>query len=262
MHLPKPEVDDPVTGAASHPFFLIGCVRSGTTMLRNILRLHPNLACPEETHFLRWGDPLGTDSCHRSLTTNPVLRRHREIDNITEAEFKTLFQASLSKADLYERYMRLFIERNKPGAKRWFDKTPQNVYGSFLIAAQMPHAKFVHIVRNPLNVAASLKLGHVVKVPNIVGAANYWNEAIQIVRGFKRAYPARVYELRYEDVMIRPQEELAKLLNFLHEPFDPATFSSYHIKESDHRETDVLDAAAEAHIRQWCQWGMKRYRYL
>ena len=262
MHLPKSNVDDPGMRVASPPFFLIGCVRSGTTMLRNMLRLHPNLACPEETHFLRWGDPLGTDGCLRSLTTNPVLRRHREIDNITEAEFRTLLLESLSKADLYERYMRLFIARNKPEAKRWFDKTPQNIYGAFLIAAQMPHAKFVHIVRNPLNVAASLKLGHVVKVPNLVGAANYWNEAIQIVRGFKRAYPARVYELRYEDVMSRPQEELGKLLNFLHEPFDPSYFSEFHIKESDHLDTDILDQEARAKLVGWCDWGMRRYRYL
>ena len=55
------------------PFFILGCVRSGTTMLRNALRLHPNLASPEETHFYRWGEPFGSVALNRMLANNPVL---------------------------------------------------------------------------------------------------------------------------------------------------------------------------------------------
>src|SRR5688572_15305042 len=61
------------------PFFVLGCVRSGTTMLRDALRMHPNLACPEETHFFRWGEPYGTEAMSRSLSNNAVLKKHREI---------------------------------------------------------------------------------------------------------------------------------------------------------------------------------------
>ena len=46
--------------AQQAPFFVLGCVRSGTTMLRDALRMHPHLACPEETHFFRWGEPFGS----------------------------------------------------------------------------------------------------------------------------------------------------------------------------------------------------------
>src|SRR4051812_31229152 len=34
------------------PVFLIGCPRSGTTLLRMILDSHPNVACPPESFFL------------------------------------------------------------------------------------------------------------------------------------------------------------------------------------------------------------------
>ena len=36
------------------PLFLVGCVRSGTTLTRDLLRRVPGVICPEETHFLRW----------------------------------------------------------------------------------------------------------------------------------------------------------------------------------------------------------------
>src|SRR5262245_1158574 len=91
----------------SGPFFVLGCVRSGTTMLRDVLRLHPNLAAFEETHLFRWAEPFGTDAYARGVTTNPVLKKHCEIDGIMEEEFATMLRQATLRADLYNRYMKL-----------------------------------------------------------------------------------------------------------------------------------------------------------
>jgi len=64
------------------PFFIVGCVRSGTTMLRDVLRRHPNLTAPEETHLFRWTEPFGTEAYMRGVRSNAVLKRHREMDGI------------------------------------------------------------------------------------------------------------------------------------------------------------------------------------
>ena len=186
------------------PFFIVGCVRSGTTMLRDVLRNHPNLAAPEETHFFRWAEPFGGVPFRQVVSGNRVLKRHREMDGIEESEFQTILDQSVSRADLCRRYMRLYIEKNKPGAKRWFDKTPQNVYGAAMIAGEMPDAKFIHIVRDPMDVVSSLRIGKIVKVQNLVGACSYWNEAAEIISVIKRAYPERVIEVRYEDFTHEP----------------------------------------------------------
>mgnify|MGYP003951013369 CR=1 FL=1 len=135
-------LDLPLVPTQSAPFFMLGCVRSGTTMLRDALRMHPNLAGPEETHFYRWGEPYGTEAMTRTLTNNVVLKRHREIDGITEPEFVEMLKQCTSRAELYWKYMTLYIHRKKPGATRWFDKTPQNVYGAMLAASSMPRARF------------------------------------------------------------------------------------------------------------------------
>lgn len=247
--------------AQQAPFFVLGCVRSGTTMLRDALRMHPHLACPEETHFFRWGEPFGTEAMSRTLSNNVVLKKHREIDGITEEEFAGLLRQCSSRAELYARYMAMYIQRKKPGATRWFDKTPQNVYGALLAATTMPRSKFVHIVRDPLNVVSSLRIGRIVKVENLTGACNYWNEAVQIVAGLKRAYPARVYELRYEDFTADPHKHLKLLLDFIDEPYDARWFAALNTREVDHTEEGVLSEKELAVVRELCGAGRRRYGY-
>lgn len=230
-------------------------------MLRDVLRRHENLACPEETHFFRWGDPFGTDALNRTLTNNAVLKHHRELDGVTEDEFRIILAESNSRADLYHRYMRLYISKKKPRATRWFDKTPQNIYGALLTATTMPKVKFVHIVRDPRNVAASLRLGKVVKVESIVGSANYWHESVQIIKGLKKAFPERVHELRYEDFVANPLVHVEAILNFLGEPFDAREFKDLNIRDSDHAKEGLLSSEDLIRLEAICQLGMKRYKY-
>lgn len=243
------------------PFFILGCVRSGTTMLRNVLRLHPNLVSPEETHFFRWPEPFGTEAYARIVQSNPVLKRHREIDGIAETEFAQMLQNCRSRDDLYHRYMALFASRRKPTATRWFDKTPQNVYGAAMAAATMQRARFVHIVRNPVNVVASLRIGKVMKVERLVGACNYWNEAVDTLMVLKRAYPLRVHELKYEEFVADPMTHLRKLLEFIGEPFDASWFQGVAMSEADHRGSGVLSDDEQGRVLRLCATGRKRYGY-
>jgi hypothetical protein len=236
----------------SPPFFILGCVRSGTTLLRDLLRLHPQLVCPEETHFFRWPEPFGNEFYSRMLRNNEVLRRHREIDGVSEAEFVDILGQAGSKPDLCRRYMQLYAARHKPGASRWFDKTPQNVYGAALIAGSMPEAKFVHIVRDPVNVVASLRLGQVMKPERLMGACNYWNEAIDILMVLKAAFPKRVHELRYEDLVSTPLHELRRLLEFVGEPFELEWFGQPAFTAVDHRNSGVLTPLEQLRVRRQC----------
>jgi len=244
-----------------YPFFILGCVRSGTTLLRDVLRRHPNLASPEETHFYRWADPFGTEGSFRNLKNNPVLKMHRELDGISENEFKSMLAASTSRADLYRKYMRRYMRVTKPGAVRWFDKTPQNVYGAAMIAAEFPKAKFIHIVRNPVNVVSSLRIGKVVKVDNLVGACSYWNEAVEVISVLKRAFPKRVYEVRYEDFTRDFHHELKKVLDFVGEEFVGNHYKGIVTRTTEHEHGDLFTAEELETIRVLCGPLGERYGY-
>jgi hypothetical protein len=244
------------------PFFIVGCVRSGTTMLRDVLRNHPNLAAPEETHFFRWAEPFGGVPFRKMVSDNRVLKRHREMDGIEESEFQTVLDQSVSRADLCRRYMRLYIEKNKAGAKRWFDKTPQNVYGAAMIAGEMPDAKFIHIVRDPMDVVSSLRIGTIVKVQNLVGACNYWNEAAEIINVVKKAFPGRVHEVKYEDFTREPLARIEKMMGFLDESYDPDHYEGITMVPKKHEHEELFSAEELARIKELCfRWG-NHYGYV
>lgn len=245
------------------PFFIIGCVRSGTTLLRNVLRSHPNLVSPEETHFFRWSEPFGTPQSTKLLssTTNSVLKKHREMDGISEEQFKSILDSSTSRGDLQRKYMHRYIVNNKFDGKRWFDKTPQNIYGASMLAEEFPISKFVHIVRNPINVVSSLRVGKVVKIDNIIGACNYWNEAASIINVLKRAYGKRVYEVKYEDFTSNLLPELEKMLTFLEEDFNAEWFTEFTTAPKEHDHSELFTTEELQQIEKLCgKWG-KHYGY-
>ncbi len=231
------------------PFFVLGCVRSGTTMLRQILARHPALVCPEETHLFRWPHPFGTPDYRNLSANNRTLRRHREIDGIAEDSFAEMLAGSLTRRELAERYMEAYAAERKPGATRWFEKSPQNVYGVQLIRGLFPEARILHIVRHPLEVVASLKLGKVMKVTSVVGAANYWLEAVAAMHSFAEANAGHVWQVRYEDLTTRPEKHLEELFAFLDEPLDPAVTTDLALAPASHSADTVLSEAEIA-----CTW--------
>ena len=243
------------------PFFIVGCVRSGTTLLRNVLRAHPNLASPEETHFFRWPSPFGTADYLRPYTRN-VLKKHRTLDGINDEEFQEIMAESRSRKELMERYMALFIAHRKPTATRWFDKTPQNVYGMALLWDAFPQSKFIHIVRNPVDVVASLRIGRVMKVPELIGACNYWTEAVSIMNVFGASDRSRVLELRYEDYTREPLAWTGRILDFLGEPRVENMYPYDEIAAASHSEDNVLTAEVVAEVRRICAPWAARYDYL
>jgi hypothetical protein len=200
--------------ADDRPLFIVGSVRSGTTLLRNLLRRVPGFICPEETHFFRWSEPFRTPHSYQPHRNSALLRKHREMDGVPEEVFQALLVDSRDKVELQRGYITAFARaKGLTGPYRWFDKTPQNFFGAPLIAQVMPKARFLHLVRNPLNVVASLVLGRQVKVTDIHGACNYWIEAVQFMTTVEAAYPARVLTVRYEDLVTDVPGVLARILD-------------------------------------------------
>ena len=221
----------PKYSSENMPFFILGSPRSGTTLLRDLLRDHPRLECPEETHFFRWADPFGSPKYTAHYKTK-LFKEHREMDGVSEIEFNVRMVAMHSREHLAwsygDEYLRMI---GKPDA-RLYDKTPQNTYGIFLINAIYPEAKFIHIYRNPLNVVASLMEGKVMPVHSLRGAVNSWVESMLILDQFKKFKPELLLELPYEEMTENPDPSLKMILNFVNE--DPTLLPSQ--KKKTHKE--------------------------
>ncbi len=222
------------------PFFIVGCVRSGTTLLRNLLRQHPNLACPEETHVFRWPEPFaGKDFLHIE-TTNPTLAHHQSLDGIDPEEVRQLLDTTTDRREFLDGYMALFLQRvGKPGG-RWFDKTPQHVYGMLMIHAFYPDSPFIHIHRHPFNVVASLKQGRMLAPQSALGAANHWLEAVMLTERFRQLRPDLVLDVAYEALISDPERELNRILDFVGERPIASEFDTGYVHPEQNRYLQVL----------------------
>ena len=247
--------------ALEAPLFIVGCVRSGTTLMRDLLRRHPGLICPEETHFFRWAEPFRTPHSLGPLKGNRVLATHRRIDGVDEATYLQVLATSRSRGELQRRYIAAFAAARGLAAYRWFDKTPQNVYGVNLIAQEYSKALFLHLVRNPLNVVASMKRGAVVNVPDIHGACNYWLEAVLMMRSFQAGHGDRVLQMRYEDVIADVPAGLAQVLGFIGLDLSPGLYRPTDARPDPNRWRDVLSAADVRVVRNRLGWHARQLGY-
>lgn len=243
------------------PFFILGSVRSGTTLLRDVLRSSERLECPEETHYYRWGQPFGSNAYRVEVTKRRVLKRHRRMDKVEEPLFEEIVATASSRRDFQDRYMKAFLAGAANEGGRWFDKSPQNIYGLPLLAHDYPSSSFVHIVRNPLNVVASLMVGKVIGAPSVVAAANYWQEAVAIFNIVRPSIKERCYELKYEDFTSNPKVEAKRLMKFLGEDTRSLTYSFSRIHPEQDQYLSVLSDEDIAVVRDICGKWAAHYGY-
>ena len=243
------------------PFFILGCVRSGTTMMRNILRTHKQFVSPEETHFYRWGHPYGTKAYFNNNIRNLTLKKHRKLDGIGEDEFLEMLETSFSRRELYDKYMKAFAKVKNRNKFRWFDKTPQNVYGLSMLAQDFPNAKFIHIIRNPLNVAASLKLGKVMKIARLSASISYWKETVQIVEALSPFLGDRLYNVRYEEITQYPEKEMKKICSFLNTDSRMIAYDYLSIHPEKNKFLKVLTKEEIELVMEHCKDYMLKYNY-
>jgi len=230
-------------------------------MLRDVLRRHPNLECPEETHFFRWSDPYGSPRFMHPYTHNKDIQKQQRMDGISEQEFAEIIQQSGSKKELAENYGRLYLNKQGNPDGRWFDKTPQNIYGVLLISQMFPEARFIHIYRNPLNVVASLYAGKVMSINDMSGATSYWNESMSIMAEYKKIARDRVLEIAYEDVTNKPDTAVRQILGFLDEDPDLLELPKGTIHPEKNKYRKILSQEEIREVASRCEPFFSMYGY-
>jgi len=207
-----------------NPFFIVGCMRTGTTLLRNVLRTYPSLICPEETQFYRWSHTYNSNAFTNTLLKNKVFKLHRKIDGVSEETMKQILQKSFNRKQLMLQYIAAFAKAKEIENYNWFDKSPQNILGLLQLMHDFPNSKIVINFRDPIEVLASLKRGKVVKITNFKLAVNTWLESNKVAAIAKSKFKNRIYLLNYENLTSHTEEELNKICAFLDLDFNLLNF--------------------------------------
>src|SRR5207244_11913374 len=132
----------------------------------------------------------------------------------------------------------LFMAHLSAGAPYPAERSPFPSSNVHVISAVYPDARFVHIIRDGRDVARSL-VSHDWGPSSITEAAERWRAAITAAR---EAAPAERYrEVRYEDVLERPDETIAALYDWLGLKYDDRILDEVLAEARVRRNQDAKD---------------------
>ena len=120
-----------------------------------------------------------------------------------------------SAAAIFDRIMLALAEEE--GKSIWCEKTPMHVHHIGRLAKEFPRAKFIHVIRDGRDCAASF---HRRWQFDPVRTAYRWRCAVQAGRAQGAALGSRYHEVRYEDVTTAPEEHFQEICAFLGVPFE------------------------------------------
>lgn len=198
------------------PFLVVGCARSGTSLLRAMLDSHPGAFLPAETFFFV--------SIVPRTSLDPATQTREVADFIASRwwvrEMQVGARAILDEVDadapdwfdLFRALVRAAARvAGRPDA-RLGEKTPRHVTIAQEYLEAEPTAQVIQIVRDPRAVLASFR-GVPIGTRSAALVGDEWSRAIDVHRALAR-HP-RYHMLRYEDLVERPAEVLEAVLGFL-----------------------------------------------
>ena len=241
-------------------FFVVGCERSGSTLLRAMLDSHPDLVVPPESYFLVTHAPADPhaptdpDAFAERVLADPDLARWRldpdALRNRLHAVARPTF-ASLAAA-VYDAYA------EQAGGRQAGDKTPAYVMVTErLVDLFGDDLRFVHLVRDGRDVALSL-VGRTHKKPDTVGeAALMWRRRVLAGLAAEQRLAGRCVRVTYEDLVAEPEAVLQQVCALLDVAFAPqmldyAAQAQQYAAGHDHPEQHRnLARAPTAGLRSW-----------
>jgi len=212
-------------GPDEGPIFVVGSMRSGSTLLRLILDSHPRIAIGAETGFM--GAVMGTK---RIASWKHGAEWFQRID-WSEPELDERLRDFY--AGMFARYAA------GRGKARWGEKTPFHPAYIATMAEIFPTSVFVGIVRHPGAVAASLhKSFHY----TFDEALSYWTAInLDMINGAGELGD-RFVLCRYEDLVTDEEPVLREVMRTLGEEFSPHLLQ-HHVVQREQGSPRVVDGS-------------------
>ncbi len=206
------------------PFFIIGSGRSGNTLLRSILSGNPDISIPPESYRI----PFAIKRFHIFSNRNwekVVSEVLSEFENCKEfytwdieltdvsKRLETISESKRTLSNIFDELFCAYSEKHYPASKIWGDKTPLNTLYLDWIGSVFPNSKFIHLIRDGRDVVSSyLKMG---RYNTLLEAANRWIKSIELAKSFGSKVNENYMEIRYEDLVAKPEEIIKKVCDFL-----------------------------------------------
>ncbi len=232
-------VEEMTNSFIQNPYlFIVGCPRSGTTLLQRIVGAHPQIAITPETHWIPLWFEQGTGLTSEGLVTPELIPSLLEYDRfpqlkISREELESFIRSSepLSYSSFVTSIFDLYGKAQ--GKPLVGDKTPGYVRNLRTLHSLWPTARFVHLIRDGRDVCLSAinwrKAGKLEsrfstwRADPVFTAALWWEWYVRLGREAGSSLGQDLYyEIRYESLVTHPEDECAALCAFLGVPYDDA----------------------------------------
>lgn len=203
------------------PLFIVGCPRSGTTLLQSLFDSHRDLAIPMESFLYdrvapyidRYGDLRSRDHLirlFRHLLRDCLIRSWKLTES---AELLASRVQKPSRAGVFLALFESYAEQH--GARHWGEKTPIHIFHLEEILADFPDCVIVHLTRDGRDVAESMRrMPWGPSTPYNLGC--YWARFVKAGREFAARHPEVDYlEIRYADLVADPRGTIMPILSLL-----------------------------------------------
>ncbi len=225
------------------PIFVLGCPRSGTTVLGHSLQRHPRVCGGTETHFFIPALEAFDEVWRYSVERLPSEFSWLEAEGITKDEFLVH----------YAKGMRNLIE-SRATHERWLDHTGGNVLVWDKLHKVFPDAQFVFIVRDGRNVVESVMHTFWGGAFSFRKAAEMWVEHAEAgIAALTSASTDQGLLVTYESVVSAPEERLREIVDFLGLPWADDVLVPY-IGEPLVNSSFPDDTVADKLAPKWLDW--------
>jgi len=226
------------------PFFIIGTERSGSNLLRLILNAHPALCVPHPPHILKYFAPLAASYGNLGDPAR-LARLVRDVRGLIKAHIHP-WEMVPSEAELLAAQPRSLVglffavydaHCRWAGKHRWGCKSTFVIDHLEAVLALCPKARFIWLVRDPRDVAASSRRS-LFSPFHPWFTANLWQHQQDMGLRGQAAHPQNFLLVRYEDLLTTPEATVRQLCDFLGEAFTPAMLE-FHRTAAAHQSSEL-----------------------
>ncbi len=247
---------------SDRPIFVVGCPRSGTTMLSLMIHAHPRLAMPPETRFLiktwrrrkKFGDLSKPQQ--RAALAKSCVRTGSKIRDLDLDPDETVAKILAGPPTIGSAFGIIFKEfADQRGKARWGDKRPAYYQEVDVLLRLFPDAQIVHIVRDGRSNVASLK-----RMPwwpfDSIGSMAAWSQAEYCAQRNLSRLPKDTFHLvRYESLVADPRTVLGELCDFLEEDFHEDMLEPHRVTDvvpdRKHWHENLKSGVSTAQVESW-----------
>jgi tetratricopeptide (TPR) repeat protein len=189
------------------PVFIVGMFRSGTTLLEGLLGRHAQVTDIGENYTFTAQLRRAADHyCPEALDRTIVARR-------AQIDFPTVGSDYLAESRWRTHGRRLFTV-----------KLPSNFLNAGFIAKALPHAKFLHLVRDPRDVCFSnlrMLYSHVNGYSYAQRElAEFHNQYRRLMKHWQSALPEQILDVPYAELVNDTERVMRRVCDFLDLPFE------------------------------------------